>query len=179
MNKRLILLTCFFSVLTLIFSIVSINLILKSDKVKTEQNSSTVLASNNIYLNTSINYYGNNTLNILSPEPGYSLTQSFSITNNNSNTIKYKIVWREVTSSWNYNSSKKEEFTYSLSCSNGEKIENKTMPFQEETIIENLELKTNKTNDCTITINFLNTGLDQSYNLNNTFKGIYKFEIEK
>jgi len=176
-NKKLILITCFFSALTLLSSIVSINLILKSDKAKTEQNSSTILASNNIYLNTSINYYGNNTLNIINPEPGYSLTQSFSITNNNSNTIQYKIIWTEITSTWN--TSKPEEFTYNLSCSNGEKIENKTMPFQEEIIVENLELKTNKTNDCTITVNFLNTGSDQSYNLYKTFKGIYKIIVEE
>ena len=180
MEKRLLILTCFFSVLTLISSIICSSLIFYNEKAITEVNSNKVIASNNIYKSTSIIYNKNNTISLSGINPGYSLEQKFTISNNNSNTIKYNIEWKNVVSTWNVSSNNMqvhpEEFIYSVSCTNGEKVENKTMPTSEKDyiILENLELKTNKTNECTIKILFLNKGVDQSYNSNKSFKGTYK-----
>ena len=54
-----------------------------------------------------------------------------------------------------------------------------TAPTSDGTILENLELKTNKSNDCVIKVTFKNTGLDQSYNNNKSFKGTYKVVIKE
>lgn len=175
------LLTCFFSVLTLISSIICSCLVFYNEKARTDVNSNKVLAANNIYKNTSIIYNQNNTLSLTNLNPGYTLEKTFSITNNNSNTIKYNLTWSNVTTTWNQNNSHPEEFTYSIACTNGERVNNKQMPTSEEEflILDDLELKTNKTNDCTITIKFINTGQDQSYNLNKTFTGKYKVNIKE
>jgi len=178
------LLTCFFSMLTLISSIICSSLVFYNEKARTDVNSNKVLKANNIYKNTSIIYNQSNTLNLSSLTPGYTLEQTFSITNNNSNTIKYKIEWQNITSTWNYNENNNahpEEFIYSLACTNGERISNKQMPTDTNDllIIDELELKTNKSNDCTLTIKFTSTGNDQSYNLNKSFRGTYKVIIKE
>ena len=185
MDKKLVILVCFFSVLTLISSIICSSLVYLNETARTEANGNTVLATNNIYKSTSINYNQNNTLSFSSINPGYSITQSFNIINNNSNTIKYNIEWSNVVSTWNSSADGQtahpEEFTYSLSCSNGEKVDSKQMPINNDNniILENLELKTNKSNDCTITVTFKNTGMDQSYNYNKSFRGTYKVVIKE
>ncbi len=185
MDKKLVILVCFFSVLTLISSIICSSLVFFNEKARTEVNSNKVLATNNIYKSTSIIYNNNNTFNLSGLTPGYSVEHSFSIVNNNSNTIKYNIEWSDIISTWNVASTgieaHPEEFVYSLSCTNGEKVENKQMPINSDdnVILENLELKTNKSNDCTIRVTFKSTGLDQSYNYNKSFKGTYKFVIKE
>lgn len=185
MDKRLLILTCFFSVLTLICSIICSSLVFYNEKTRTELNSNQVLATNNIYKNTSIVYNQNNTISLSGITPGFNVTQTFSVVNNNSNAIKYNIEWTDVVTTWNTPNNeiapKPEEFIFSLTCNNGEKIENKTMPISEEDyiILENLELKTNKSNDCTIKISFLNKGVDQSYNFNKSFKGTYKVIVKE
>lgn len=182
MDRKCMILTCIFSVLTLISSIICSSLVFYNEKARTEINSEEVLAANNIYKNSTIIYDQNNSIKLSGLEPGFSMQQSFSITNNNSNTIKYNIEWTSVVSTWAESTeARPEEFLYSLSCSNGEKVDNKKMPVSEKdyVILENLELKTNNTNTCTISITFLNTGLDQSYNLNKSFGGTYKILIKE
>lgn len=185
MDKKMVILVCFFSVFTLISSIICSSLVYFNEKARTEVNSSKVLATNYIYKSTSITYNNNNTLNLSSLSPGYSVEHSFSIVNNNSNTIKYNIEWFDIVSTWNNANdgyqAHPEEFIYSLSCSNGEKVENKQMPVssKDNIILENLELKTNKSNDCKIKIMFKSTGQDQSYNNSKSFKGTYKFVIKE
>lgn len=177
MDKKWMILTCFFSILTLISSIICSCLVFYNEKARTDTNSNKVLANNYIYKSTSITYNQNNKLNLLNLNPGYNLEQTFSITNNNSNSLKYNIVWENITSNWNQSPNNNEDFIYTLSCSNGEKIENQPMPTKETTILENIELKTNKTNDCSITISFLNKGANQYYSPNNSFNGVYKVII--
>ncbi len=185
MDKKLLILTCFFSMLTLISSIICSSLVFYNEQTRTELNSNQVLATSHNYINTSIVYNHNNTISLSGLNPGYNITQTFSITNNNSNAIKYNIEWSDVVTTWNSENNglqpKPEEFVYNLVCSNGEKIENKRMPLTESdfVILKNLELKTNKSNDCTIKITFINTGADQSYNLNKAFKGTYKAIVQK
>lgn len=184
MEKKWMILICFFSMLTLISSIICSSLVFYNEKARTDANSSKVLKSNNIYKNASIIYNQNNTLNLSSLNPGYTLEQTFLITNNNSNTMKYNLEWTDVVSTWYYsdsNNAHPEEFAYSLACTNGERVNNKQMPDKEKDLIilENLELKTNKSNECTITIKFANTGKDQSYNANKSFKGTYKAVIKE
>lgn len=185
MDKKLVILVSLFSVLTLISSIISSSLIFYNEQARTEANSEKVLASENIYKSTSINYNANNTLSLSGIYPGYTLEQTFSITNNNSNTIIYNIEWTNVVSTWNTSldgqAPHPEEFLYSINCSSGEKKENIKMPIDNENgiILENLELKTNKSNDCTIKVHFTNTGQDQSYNYNKSFKGTYKVVIKE
>ncbi len=185
MDKKWMILTCFFSIATLIASIISSCIVFFNEESRTKLNSDTVLAQNNIYKNTSINYENSNSIKLSSLTPGYTLEQKFYIINNNSNTIYYKIEWTNVTSTWNDNTNgfapHPEEFVYSLSCTNGEKIENKQMPINNDDniIIDNLELKTNKINECTIKINFLQTNYDQTYNLNKQFGGTYKVTIKE
>lgn len=174
MDKKWMILIGFFSAVTLISSIISTSIILLNDDIRTEVNSNKVLATKNTYKSTSVIYDENNNLKISAIEPGYNLEQKFRISNNNSKTIKYKIVWQNVTSNWNLDNANPAEFTYSLNCSNGEKVTSKQMPLENETIIDNLELQTNKVNECSITINFANTGQDQSYNLDRSFVGTYK-----
>lgn len=185
MNKKWMILTCFFSVLTLISSVICSCLVFYSENAHTNVNSNKVLASNNIYINTSIIYDENNNLNLSGLTPGFTKEQSFSITNNNSNTIKYNMEWTNIKSTWNYAdntiNSHPEEFIYSVTCSNGEKVVNKQMPSSDSDaiILQDLELKTNKSNNCTIKISFINNGQDQSYNLNKLFSGTYKVRITK
>ena len=64
-------------------------------------------------------------------------------------------------------------------CSNGEAVKQTTMPTKKETtiILADLELKTNKTNDCSLRVEFINTGQDQSYNNNKSFRGTYKIVV--
>lgn len=185
MDKKLVILICFFSVLTLISSIICSSLVYLNETARTEANGNAVLAVNNTYKKASINYNQNNTLNLSGLQPGYSVTQNFNIVNNNSNTIKYNIEWTNVVSTWNNandgQTAHPEEFTYSLTCTNGEKVESKQMPISNDNniILENLELKTNKTNECTITVVFKNTGLDQSYNYYKSFRGTYKVVVKE
>lgn len=183
MDKKLVTLVCFFSILTFISSTICSSLVFLNEKARTDANSNKVIATNNIYKSTSIIYNQNNTFNLSGLTPGYNISRTFSITNNNSNTIRYNIEWTNVISTWNVAQSggtaHPEEFIYSLTCTNGEKIENKTMPFENSIILENLELKTNKTNDCTIKVTFKNTGADQSYNNNKSFRGTYKIIIKE
>lgn len=186
MYKKWMILMCTFSAITMAFSIVCFGLIYYSETVRTELNSNKILANNNIYKKISIIYEQSNSVKLSSITPGYSVTQKFSISNDNSNTIKYDIVWENVTSTWDVASSSEigahpEELVYSINCSNGEKIENKVMPTSNENpvILENLELKTNKSNICTITISFVSKGIDQSYNFNKSFGGTYKVLIKE
>lgn len=185
MDKKWMILTCFFSVLTFISSIICSCLVFYNEKARTEINSNKVLATSNTYKSATILYNQNNYLSISGLIPGNTIEQSFSITNNNSNTIIYDIEWDNVTTTWNYNNdglaSHPEEFSYALTCSNGEKVENKVMPVDSNdyTIFSNLELKTNKSNECDIKITFINTGNDQSYNLNKSFSGIYKVVVRE
>ena len=186
MGKKWMILLGSFSVLTLISSVLCTSLIYFSEQARTDINSKEVVAANNMYKSISINYNQNNVLNLSNLNPGDLITKTFSITNNNSNTINYKILWSNVSSTWNtgnnYQTAHPEEFVYTLTCSNGEKIENKQMPLADDedlTIINNLELKTNKTNDCTITFSFVSKDGDQSYNFNKSFGGTYKVVVEE
>lgn len=175
MDKKWMILICCFSVLTLISSIISSSIVFMNDEIRTEANSNKVLANKNIYKSTSINYYANNSLRLSAINPGYHLEQKFNIINNNSNTIKYVIEWENVTSNWDG----ANEFVYSISCDNGEKVVDKQMPITNEVILDNLELEANKTNECSITINFKNTGQNQMYNFDNAFTGTYKVIIKE
>lgn len=183
MEKKVVILVGFFSVLTLITSVITSSLVFFNEKARTEANSNKVLVQEGIYKSTSVDYERNNTLNLSGLTPGYNLEQKFSITNNNSNTIKYNIEWSNVASSWNTASNgmeaHPEEFVYSINCTNGDRVEEQQMPTNDEIILENLELKTNKSNDCVIKVTFKNTGLDQSYNYNKSFKGTYKVVIKE
>lgn len=182
MDKKITILVCFFSVVTLISSLITSTLIFFNEQARTEANSNKVIATNNIYKSTSIVYNQNNTLNLSGLTPGYTNTHYFSITNNNSNSIRYRIEWESITSTWNEEvngTSHPEEFIYTLSCSNGEAVNKTTMPISSTTIIKDLELKTNKTNDCSLTVEFINTGVDQSYNNNKSFRGTYKIIVEE
>ena len=186
MAKKWMIVLCFFSVLTFICSLISSVTIIINENARTELNSTEVLASNNTYKSTSITYDQPNELNLVNLYPGYTQTNTFTIANEHSNTIKYSIKWYNVSSNWDEvdpitNISKPEELKYTITCTNGEKVEETTMPVEDAdmTIIEDLELKTNKTNTCTLTIQFTSTGLDQSYNLNKTFKGTYKVIVNE
>jgi hypothetical protein len=122
MDKKLVILVCFLSLLTLISSIICSSLVFFNEKARTEVNSNKVLASNDIYKSTSIIYNNDNTLNLSSLEPGFSLEHQFSIVNNNSNTIKYNIEWSDIISTWNTSENSipthPEEFVYSITCTN-------------------------------------------------------------
>ena len=155
MDKKWVILLCFFSVLTFISSVVSSFFVFMNDEVRTEANSHKVLANKNIYKRTAINYDENNSLNIAVINLGYNKEYKFNITNNNSNAI-----------------------TYSLNCSNGEKVENKDMPLTNEVIVDNLELATNKTNECTLKINVSNIA-NQLNVANGSFTGTYKVVIKE
>lgn len=185
MDKKWMLLTSFFSVLTLISSIICSCLVFYNEKARTDVNSNKVLATNYTYKSTLITYNQNNKLNLSSLSPGYTLEQTFSITNNNSNTILYNLEWENIISTWNTTengiAAHPEEFVYSIVCTNGEKVENQTMPTEKENniILENLELKTNKSNECSIKINFINKGIDQYYNSNKSFSGVYKVVVKE
>ena len=186
MAKKWMILLCLFSVFTFICSLISTITVISNENARTALNSAEVLASNKTYKNTNIEYEQTNELFLSGLYPGAQFTHNFSITNNQSNSIKYSIKWYNINSNWNEYSqmidgSRPEEFVYSINCSNGEKVENKQMPIGNEdlTILDSLELKTNKTNNCSITITFISTGQDQSYNLNKTFKGTYKVVIDQ
>lgn len=180
MDKRMMILVSFFSVATFISSIITSCLVFYNEKARTDINSNKVIANADIYKSSSINYYNNNKLNLSNLEPGANIVQKFSITNNNSNQITYNIEWNNISSDWD-NGGKPEELIYSISCTDGQKITNKQMPTEDSDVIilDNQELKTNKTNECTMTVNFKSTGQDQSYNLNKTFKGEYKIVIKE
>ena len=185
MAKKWMIVLCFFSVLTFICSLISSVTIIINENARTELNSTEVLASNNTYKVASVNYETSNELNLVNLEPGFQKVNTFTITNNHSNSVFYSIKWYNVVSNWNQPSPgaipHPEELIYTLSCTNGEQVIDKTMPIDSDdlTIYENMELKTNKSNTCTITIKFKSTGLDQSYNLNKSFKGTYKVIIDK
>ena len=184
MEKKILVLVCFFSALTLIVSISSSALVFYNEQARTEANSNKVLATNNIYKSNSIVYNQTNTYNLSGIAPGYTSTHTFSITNNNSNTTMYKIVWENVTSTWGDvidGISHPEEFVYSVTCSNGEAVKSTQMPINRESkvILDNLELKTNKTNECTLKVEYIKTGLDQSYNNNKSFRGTYKVIVKE
>ena len=179
MAKKWMIILCLFSALTFICSLISSITIIVNENARTELNSKEVLASSNIYKSTSIIYNQSNELNLINLVPGQQIIHSFTITNNFSNSTIYSIKWYNVVSNWN--ESHPEELVYSLSCTNGEQLQETIMPTSNDnlTILEKLELKTNKTNTCTITITFKSTGLDQAYNFNKSFKGTYKVIVDK
>lgn len=173
MDKRWLILTCFFSMLTLITSIVCTSLIYQAEKNKTESNSNEVIATKTLYKDTSIIYEQNNIVTLTSIAPGYTITKTFSLTNNNSDTIKYRIEWQDITNL--DTNTHKDKFTYSLKCSNGESKE-EIVPSTDEIILDNLELKTNKSNECQITLT-LNEDETITESYTQTFKGTYKITI--
>ena len=179
MDKKWMILACFFSILTFVTSVICSSLIFYNERNRTEINSEQVLATNNIINSSNIIYKQNNSISLSNINPGFTLNKNFSITNNNSNTIKYKVEWANIVSNWGVGSdieeAHPEELIYSLSCSNGEKVSNKQVPVDEKNnlIIDNLEVKTNNTNNCTLTIIFKNTGGNQDYNKNKSFGGKY------
>lgn len=182
MDRKLVIIACFFSILTFISSVVCSSLIFYNEKNRTEINSEKVLAANNIYKTSSIIYNNGNSINFANIAPGYSTSRSFSITNNNSNTIKYKVEWQNIVSTWGNEIngvSHPEELIYSLNCSNGERVNSKQVPTNDKDnlIIDNIEVKTNSTDSCTITINYKNNGGDQSYNENRSFGGLFKVSV--
>lgn len=185
MEKKWLLVLSIFSVLTFIFSAISCTLIFYSEKTHTKINGDSVVASNNIYKSTSIVYNGSNTINLSGLNPGDIRVYTFEINNNNSNTIKYDIKWEDVNSNWDdtnegFTEKHPEELIYSLSCTDGKRIDNKQMPSaNSEIILENSELKTNATNTCTLSIGFVKKDLDQSYNLNKSFGGTYKVIVKE
>lgn len=184
MDKKWMILMGIFSVLTFISSIVCSCFIFFSEKSRIEAASKEVLANSNTYKSTSIVYNDSNTINLSELSPGYTNEQTFNIINNNSNSIIYNIEWTDITSTWNYSSNggdtHPEEFVYSIKCTNGESKENR-MPLDanDKIILENLELKTNRTNSCTIKISFIQKSTDQSYNSNKLFRGTYKVIIKE
>ena len=151
MDRKWMIVACFFSILTFISSIICSSLIFYNEKNRTEINSEKVLAANYIYKNSSIIYNESNTISFSNVSSGHTVSKTFSIVNNNSNLIKYKISWNNIVSSY-----EAEKLTYSLSCTNGEKISDRNIPLSEEeyTIIDQAEIKTNNTNNCTLTITY-------------------------
>ena len=175
-------LACFFSLLTFISSVICTSLIFYNEKNRTEINSEKVIASRSIYKTSSIVYNQGNSISFSNVSPGYTLKKTFSITNNNSNTIKYKLEWENVVSNWGTEidgEAHPEELIYSLTCTNGEKLLNQQVPTDNKNnlIIDNIEVKTNNTNNCTITINFKNLDTGQEYNLNRSFGGKIKVSV--
>ena len=155
MGRKWLILLCVFSMLTFLSSLVYNIFAFNNDKNKTELNSQTILASNNIYIKTNINYYSNNHLILHELFPSDTITKTFSITNNNSEDIIYQIEWNNVYSTWHINNADNtlihpEEFIYSLKCTDGSLISNKEMPINNDNniILDNLILKSKKTNTC-------------------------------
>ena len=186
MDKKWMILFSVFSVCTLVISAISCSLIILNEKTHTKINSETILAEKKEYKSTTIIYNQNNTLKLSELNPGDFRSYSFEVLNNNSNTITYSVVWQNVTSNWNavsegYSNTHPEEFVYSISCSDGSKIENQKMPYtgEDKEILKDLELRTNSSNSCTLNINFLHKDTDQSYNLNKSFSGTYKVVVNK
>lgn len=185
MDKKWLILFCSFSILTFFFSVITCSMIFFSDQAHTKINSEEVLASDKVYKSTSIIYNQSNEIRLSSLNPGDVKTYTFEITNNNSNAIKYAIKWQNVTSTWNVlsqgSATHPEEFVYSITCTDGSHIENQTMPDtnQDKNILKNLELKTNDTNSCSLSITFIKKNEDQSYNLYKSFGGIYKVIVEE
>ena len=175
-------LACFFSILTFISSVICSSLIFYNEKNRTEINSEKVIATRSIYKTSSIVYNQGNSISFSNVDPGYTVKKTFSITNNNSNTIKYRLEWENIVSNWGTEidgEAHPEELIYSLSCTNGEKLLNQQVPVDNKNnvIIDTIEVKTNNTNNCTITINFKNLDTEQTYNLNRTFGGKIKVSV--
>ena len=93
MAKKWMVVLCVFSILTFLCSLVSAITIIVNENARTELNSTEVLSSNNTYKSTSITYDQPNELNLVNLMPGHTITNTFSITNEHSNTIKYSIKW--------------------------------------------------------------------------------------
>lgn len=185
MGKKWSILLCIFSMLTFMCSISYNIFLISNDKNRTELNSSTVLASNNIYNKVYINYESNNHLTLFNYLPSQSYSQTFTITNNNTKDITYSIIWENVTSTWGVNQYDNslihpEEFIYSLNCSDGNTI-TKEMPINNDNniILDNISLKSNSINTCTIYIEFTQLEKDQSYNYNKNFEGTYRVVINR
>ena len=62
MDKKLVTLVCFFSILTFISSTICSSLVFLNEKARTDANSNKVIATNNIYKSTSIIYNQNKTI---------------------------------------------------------------------------------------------------------------------
>ena len=179
MGKKWLILLSSFAILTFISSLISIIIVLNITNTKSEINGNTLISNGSNYQNTIITYYTDNNISLNNLNPGDKIIKKFTISNENSNDLKYKIVWQSVQSTWEDNNGNPEEFTYTLTCSKGEKISRK-MPIKDEIIIEDLELKTNEINNCTLTIDFININdNEQAYNLNKSFNGKYNIQIER
>lgn len=159
MNKKWLILICSFSLLTLICSSISIILLANIEKTHGEMNSNNILGNKKDIKKVTITYYENNNIDLIIKE------KRFAIANTNSDTIKYKIEWENTniinTTITNYN--------ITLSCSNGEKI-TKEIPTTKNIIFENLELKTNQTNNCMISLNEINPTEATDKTLEATYK---------
>lgn len=179
MGKKWLILISTFTILTFLSSLISIFIIISVGNTKSEINGNTLISNGNNYQDTIITYYTDNNLSLANLNPGDRIVKKFTISNENSNDLKYKIFWQSIKSDWQEKDGKPEEFMYTLMCTKGEKV-NKKMPLKDEVILEGLELRTNETNDCTLTIEFINNNEDeQAYNLNKNFSGKYTVQIER
>lgn len=185
MGKKWLILLCIFSVLTFISSITYNVFLISNDKNITELNSNSVLASNNTYNKIYINYEYDNHLYLTNLLPTQSISNNFTITNNNTKEITYSILWENIKSNWGtnqYDSSliHPEELVYSLNCTDGSVVTNQ-MPINNDNnvILDNLKLKTNSINNCVLKVEFIRKETDQSYNFDKSFEGTYKVVINR
>jgi len=175
-----------FSVLTFITSLICTLVIINNENARTEMNSNKVIAKNNTYISSYITYKEPNTFTVENLQPGQTFNRTFTITNNSSKETKYNIYWENIYSNWGnanmYGIIHPEEFTYTINCTNGEKTEPKQVPIdnEDDIILENITLTTNKTDICTITLTFnKKEETDQSYNLEKKFTGTYIIKLQK
>ena len=174
MYKKWPILVVVFSLLTFIISSLSSVLVFYSEQERTNINGNDILASKKIYKSTTITYENNNNLTLSSINSGYELIQNFSIANNNSDSIRYDILWTDVK---NIQSTLDNNFIYNLNCSDGTNITNQVMPIEDTKIVSDIELATNKINNCTITIKY--TSPTPEVLVNKSFGGTYKVVVKE
>ena len=170
MGKKWMILICFFCVLTFISSITTTILLFNIENHHDEIKTTGIKGSNKNYQNTFITFNGENNIKIDNIFPGNRIEKSFSITNNNSDSIRYGISWQNITTSL---TEENENFYYLLKCDDLS-TPIIAMPISNATIANNLELKGNHTNNCTITIE---VGNDMP--LDNNFNASYIIKIDE
>ena len=168
MGKKWWILICIFSILTFTSSIITSVLLFNIENHRNEIKTNNLKGTKKIYQNTLITYYGDNDLHLTNLLPGNRIERSFSITNNNSESIEYNIAWENVSTSWDEGN---ENFIYTLTCDDFT-LTSITMP-NSDNIIKNGIINSNKTNNCILTIETL----QNEFNFENSFDATYTINL--
>lgn len=165
MERKLLWVLCALSIFTFTTSLFSSLLIFFNDNNHTKVNANSVVNKKTRYKRSMIVFENGNRVDLRNIGSGFEKNYQFSVTNDNSDIIDYRIQWSGTYTDWN--TSDYQFLLYALSCDNGVVLDNQNMPLTNEKkdVISSLKVNSNKTVVCDIKIKYKASYIEQTNNM--------------